>query len=245
MRDAAVVLLTLNEIEGLRALWSRIPVGEFAEVFAVDGGSTDGTVEFLAERGIPSVRQPIRGRGVAFRVAAEASHAERLIFFSPDGNEDPDDIVRLDDLLLGGADLAIARRFGPGAENEEDKEVLRLRARVNETLSLVANGLFNHGSPRVLDTINGFRALRREALLELATTVKRFPIEYQITIRALQRGWRIAELPTREGQRIGGERKASSWPVGMDHLKVLATELANAKFFRAPGDPAVRVQAGG
>ncbi|MDP2305222.1 MAG: hypothetical protein Q8P18_04265 [Pseudomonadota bacterium] len=229
MRNSALVLLTLNEIEGLEALWSRLPIGEFAEVFAVDGGSTDGTLEFFAARGIPAVIQPIRGRGVAFRVAAEASHAERLVFFSPDGNEDPDDIVRLDDLLIGGADLAIARRFGPGAVNEEDGEVLRLRARVNDTLSRVANGLFGNGGPRVYDTINGFRALRRSALLELATTVKRFPIEYQITIRALQRGWTIGEVPTKEGARIGGERKAASWPVGMDHLKVLATELANVR----------------
>jgi glycosyltransferase involved in cell wall biosynthesis len=232
MRNSALVLLTLNEIEGLEALWSRLPIGEFREVFAVDGGSKDGTLEFFADKGIPAVIQPIRGRGVAFRVAAEASHAERLVFFSPDGNEDPDDIVRLDDLLIQGADLAIARRFGPGAVNEEDGEAVRLRARVNDTLSRVANGLFGSGGPRVYDTINGFRALRREALLALGTSVKRFPIEYQITIRALQRGWKIGEVPTKEGQRIGGERKASSWPVGVDHLKVLATELPNMRFLR-------------
>ncbi|MFZ5479717.1 MAG: glycosyltransferase [Myxococcota bacterium] len=231
MRDCALVLLTLDEIEGLRTLWPRLPVSEFREVFAVDGGSRDGTVEFLAEKGIPVVTQPVRGRGVAFRCAAEASHAERLVFFSPDGNEDPDDIVRLDDLLVGGADLAIARRFGPGAVNEEDGEALRLRARVNDTLSRIANGLF-HDGPRVYDTINGFRALRRAALLELATTVKRFPIEFQITIRAMQRGWTIAELPTKEGARIGGERKAASWPVGVDHLKVLATELPGLRALR-------------
>ena len=230
MRDAAIILLTLNEVEGLRALYDRIPVATFRETIAVDGGSTDGTVEFLTERGIPVVRQPIRGRGVAFRVAADTAAAERLIFYSPDGNEDPGDIERLDDLLLSGADLAIARRFGPGAVNEEDGESLRLRARVNDTLSRVANGLFRSGGERVYDTINGFRALRREALLDLSTTVKRFPIEFQITIRAMQRGWRIAELPTKEGSRIGGERKASSWPVGVDHLKVLATELHGVKF---------------
>ncbi len=225
MRDCAIVLLTLNEVEGLRALWDRIPVSEFRETFAVDGGSKDGTVEFLAERGIRSVPQPIRGRGVAFRVAAEASHAERLVFFSPDGNEDPADIVRLDDCLVAGARVAIARRFGPGAVNEEDGEALRLRARVNDTLSRIANGLFSGGNDRVWDTINGFRALRRADLLALDTSVKRFPIEYQITIRAMQRGWPFAEVPTREGARIGGERKAASWPVGLDHLKVLATEL--------------------
>jgi hypothetical protein len=134
--------------------------------------------------------------------------------------------------LINGADLAIARRFGPGAINEEDQETLRLRARVNDALSRIANGLFHKG-PRVYDTINGFRALRRRALLDLATSVKRFPIEYQITLRAMQRGWTIAELPTKEGQRIGGERKASSWPVGVDHLKVLLTELPHSRWLGA------------
>ena len=230
MRDSAIILLTLNEVEGLRTLWDQIPTGEFREVIGLDGGSTDGTQEFLRERGIPVVVQPIRGRGVAFRCAAEAATSERLIFFSPDGNEDPSDIVRLDDALLAGADLSIARRFGPGAVNEEDGELIRLRARVNDTLSQVVNHLFNHG-PRVYDTINGYRGIRRSALLELDTTVKRFPIEYQITIRSMQRRWKIAEVPTKEGQRIGGERKASSWPVGVDHLKVLATELPHSRLF--------------
>ena len=48
-------------------------------------------------------------------MAAEAVDTDRLIFYSPDGNEDPADIVRLDDALLSGADLAIASRFAKGS----------------------------------------------------------------------------------------------------------------------------------
>ena len=94
------------------------------------------------------------------------------------GNEDPADIIRLDDLLIEGADLAIASRFAVGAINEES-DFLRPRARVNQVLTWIANRVFNQES-YVTDTINGFRALRREDLLSLNTTVKRFPIEYQI-----------------------------------------------------------------
>ncbi len=230
-RDAAIVLLTLNEIEGLRSVWDDLPLDSFREVVAVDGGSVDGTREFLKEHSIPVLDQSLPGRGVAFRVAADACCSERLIFYSPDGNEDPADIERLDDLLLGGARLAIAARFGMGATNEEDVHLLRPRSWVNQTLTAIANLTFNEG-PWVHDTINGFRALRRADLLDLNTTVKRFPIEYQISIRAMQRQWRIAEVPTCEGQRVGGESKAVSWPVGLDHLKVLATELPGARFFR-------------
>ena len=69
--------------------------------------------------------QPIPGRGVAFRVAAEALNVERLIFYSPDGNEDPKDILLLDDLLLDGAHLAIASRFAK--EPLMKKRILRPR----------------------------------------------------------------------------------------------------------------------
>ena len=230
VRDSALVLLVLNEIDGLRAVWDRLPIKSFAMTVAVDGGSTDGSREFLRDRQIPILDQPIAGRGVAFRVAAEALSTERLVFYSPDGNEDPADITRLDDLLIAGADLAIASRFARGAVNEE-ADMLRPRARINKLLTWIANKTFNKNQ-YVTDTINGFRALRRLDLLALQTTVKRFPIEYQISIRAMVQGWNIQELPTIEGQRAGGESKALSWPVGKDHLKVLCTELPNARFLQ-------------
>jgi glycosyltransferase involved in cell wall biosynthesis len=184
------VLLVLNEIDGLRDCWDALPLDEFARVVAVDGGSTDGSREFLSSHNIIILDQPIPGRGVAFRVAAEATDTERLVYYSPDGNEDPADIVRLDDLIAGGADLAIASRFSAGAVNEEGG-LLRPRARVNEALTWLANRLFNEGA-YVTDTINGFRAMRRRPFLDMGTTVKRFPIEYQISIRAMRRRWRIA-----------------------------------------------------
>lgn len=229
-RDAAIVLLVFNEIDGLAQVWEQIPLEQFRYTVAVDGGSTDGSREFLAAKGITILEQPISGRGVAFRVAAEALDCDRLIFYSPDGNEDPLDIIKLDDLLLEGADLAIASRFAKGAVNEE-ADLIRPRARVNQALTWVANKLFGQAD-YITDTINGFRALRRKDLLDLQTTVKRFPIEYQISIRAMTRGWKIAEIPTIEGQRAGGESKAISWPVGKDHIKVLLTELPNSRLFQ-------------
>ena len=229
-RDAAIVLLVFNEIDGLNQVWDQIPLSQFRYIVAVDGGSTDGSREFLSSKGIPILDQPITGRGVAFRVAAEALDCERLIFYSPDGNEDAEDIIRLDDLLLEGADLAIASRFAKGAINEE-ADLFRPRARVNQALTWIANQLFG-SEGYVTDTINGFRALRRESLLELDTTVKRFPTEYKISIRAMSKGWKIAEIPTIEGQRAGGESKAISWPVGKDHIKVLLTELPNSRLFQ-------------
>ena len=225
-RDCTLVLLTLNEIDGLRLLWDEIPVDKFNTVVAVDGGSTDGSREFLTEKGVPILDQTIPGRGVAFRVAAEASRDARIVYYSPDGNEDPADIERLDDLLMAGADLAIASRFAEGSVNEET-DWARPRARVNQSLTWIANRLFNHG-PFVTDTINGFRAMHGRAFLDMDTSVKRFPIEYQISIRAMRRRWKIA------GSRPS---RASAQAVVEGHLVAGGQGPPQGVAHRAPGSP--------
>jgi len=221
-----LVLLTLNEIDGVRALVPSLPEGVADEVLAVDGGSTDGTREFLAERGIRPLSQERRGRGEAFRVAASHSRGESLVFVSPDGNEDVADIARLFECLEAGADMAIASRFLPGSRNEEDGDPLPLRKWVNRAFTVIANVLWNQRGPWVSDAINGFRGLRRSAFEALAPRSIGFTIEYEMTIRAMKAGMRIVELPTIEGARIGGQTKGPSWPTGVAFLKFLLREIA-------------------
>lgn len=192
------------------------------ETLVIDGGSTDGTVEFFTERGVSVLRQEVRGRGEAFRLAGEQATGDALVFFSPDGNEDPSDIPRLFDLLDDGYDLAIASRFLPGARNDEDGKHLPTRKWANQLFTLAVQLLWR---ARISDTINGFRAIRRHRLLDLQTDASGFAIEYQISIRAAKRGFRITEIPTIEGDRIGGRSTAGSMPTGMAVLRVLWREL--------------------
>lgn len=220
----ALVILTFNESEALPKIWDRIPLAAADELLAVDGGSKDGTVEFLQSKGVRVLGQPRRGRGVAFRVAAEATDAQALCYFSPDGNEDPADIPRLFAALEQGCDLAIASRMMKGAFNEEDVHWWRPRKWVNQAFTALANLLWNRG-PYVSDTINGYRAIRREKMLGLGLDADGFVIEYQMSIRAMKRGLKIAEIPTYEGPRLGGVSTAQSWPTGVIFLKNLAREL--------------------
>lgn len=221
----ALIILTYDEIEGSRALWNRLPLNSFDEVLVVDGGSSDGTVEFYKEHGLKVVRQNISGRGEAFRVGVRNTGSSLLVFYSPDGNEDPDDIVKLCERLENNeADIAIASRFMKGSRNEEDDQVLRFRAWVNRAFTFIANMLFNNG-PYITDTINGFRAVRRCSFEILQLDECGFPIEYQMSIRAMKNKLRIVEIPTIEGNRIGGKSKCLSLPVGWGHVKVLSVEI--------------------
>ncbi len=222
--SSSLILLTYNEIEGSRTLFGSLPLDLFDEVVVVDGGSQDGTREFFQQRGVRVVGQERRGRGHAFRVGARQTRGDLLVFYSPDGNEDPQDLPRLVACLRDGADLAIASRFAPGSRNEEDDQLWRPRAWVNQLFTLLANLLFGRGA-YVSDTINGFRGIRREAFERLDLDEPGFPIEYQMSLRAMRAGLRIVEIATREGDRIGGHSKAESFPVGLGHLRVLLREL--------------------
>lgn len=233
LANATLVLLTLNEVDGLRDCFDALPLDRCGEVVAVDGGSTDGTRELLAERGIKILDQDVPGRGEAFRVAARHAEYDNLIYYSPDGNEDPADIEKLAERIAAGADLVIASRFLPESRNEEDDHAFRPRAWVNRSYTAIANLLFRREGPWISDTINGFRAIRRPLFESLQLTEKRFPIEYQMSIRSMKAGFRIEEIATYEGDRVGGESKAKSLPVGAGHLKILTHEVLRSAAHRA------------
>lgn len=229
-----LVLLTKNESHGLRALFDRIPFGVVDEVFAVDGGSTDGTLDFYESRGFPVVPQRSAGRGEAFRCAFAHARGEALLFFSPDGNEDPADIPKFRPLLEQGYDIVIGTRMVPGAHNEEDELRFPCRKWANKAFNLMANCTWNRG-PYVTDSINGFRAITKKAWEQLALDGIGYTIEYQSTIRAMKLGLRIAEFPTYEAGRLG-PGGSPSLTSGMAFLRLYARELVISRRFGPVSD---------
>ncbi|MEK7746256.1 MAG: glycosyltransferase family 2 protein [Elusimicrobiota bacterium] len=225
-----LVLLSFNEIEAAPKVFESIPLSAAQEVFAVDGGSKDGTIEFLKSKGVRVLVQTERGRGVAFRLGVSEAQGDCIVFFSLDGNEDPSDIPRLFAELEKGADMAIASRMMKGAYNEEDEHRFRPRKWVNLAFTLIANLLFNRGH-YVTDTINGYRGVRREAFRRMSPDAAGFVIEYQLSIRAMKLGLAVAELPTRENPRLGGESTAKSFPTGLVFLRQLAKEILIGRRF--------------
>ena len=224
-----LIILTKNEIEGLRQIFPKIDRALFVEIIACDGGSEDRTLEFYKERGVQI--QPAVKYGDVFRTAAKIAKGEVVIFFRPDGNEDPADLLRIIQYIREGADHVIASRFMKGSRNEEDDSILKIRAWANRIFTWLANIFFNHTKTYITDTINGYRAVRTDKLREMKLDAPGFSIEYQMTIRSLKLNHKIKEIPTIEGNRIGGKVKASSIPVGMEMFWRLMAEIAIGKNF--------------
>jgi glycosyltransferase involved in cell wall biosynthesis len=223
----SLIILTLNEIEGVRAIFDKILLNTADEVFVIDGGSTDGTIEFFKEKGIRVIIQDKKGRAEAFAIGVRQARGEDILFFSPDGNEDPQDIPKLF-CLLDSSDMVIASRFMAGSRNEEGGKLFPLRAWVNRAFSLMANLAWNK-KKFITDTINGFRAIKKDAYNKLNLDATGFVVEYQMSIRAMKLGLEVKEIPTWEGNRIGGNSKAKSLPTGWLFLKFFIKELFSPK----------------
>lgn len=225
----ALCILTRNELPCLEVIFPQIPEPSkeagYDAIYAIDGGSTDGTVEFYQKHNIPIIGQSRRGRGDAFQVAFDKIDADAYIFFSPDGNEAIEDLPRFRKELEDGADLVIASRMMKGAVNEEDHQLFKWRKWANNAFNLGANLFFNRSGNYVTDSINGFRAITREKAKQLRLDAFDYTIEYQMTMRALKSRLNIVEFPTIEGQRVKGETQANSIPTGLRFIKCFFREL--------------------
>ena len=186
---------------------------------AIDGGSTDGTLEFYRDHGIRVLGQSRRGRGEAFLMAFRELQTDACLFFSPDGNEAVADLGRFRVHLEKGADLVIASRMMKGAVNEEDGHILRFRKWANNGFNLMANLLFRKSGAYVTDSINGYRAITLNAARTLQLDAPDYTIEYQMTMRALKHGLKVVEFPTIEGQRVAGESGAPSVSTGLRFVR--------------------------
>ncbi len=227
----ALCLLTYNEYECVRKILPSLDTSEFEEVFAVDGGSTDGTLDIYRQKGVRVVAQHSRGRGEAFRLAENSTDADAIVYFSPDGNENPKDFSKFRPLLERGADIVIASRMMKGAFNEEDVSWWRPRKWVNNLFNLAVNILWNRSGTYITDSINGYRAIRRGLVRKLKQDAMGYTIEYQNTIRVLKGRLKIVEFPTYEGQRVGGSTKAYSFQTGLQFLHCLWKEILKGSKF--------------
>lgn len=208
-----LIVMTLNELEGMRIIMPRVEAGWFEQILVVDGGSTDGTVAWARQQGYEVVEQMRAGLRHGYNEARPHIKGEAVVTFSPDGNSIPELLPALMAELRKGYDMVIASRYLGGAKSEDDGV---LTAFGNWLFTTAINVL--HGG-RYTDAMVIYRAYRTSLFEELdlnkdegfAAAEKLFfttiSIEPLLSIRAAKRKLKIGEIPGDEPPRIGGERK--------------------------------------
>jgi len=205
----AIIILTLDEIDGVRAIMPKLNKDWAEEIIFVDGGSKDGTVEEAKKLGFKVIHQNNKGEGNACRIGVEKTNSEHIMFFSPDGNDEPEAIPELIKKIEGGYDIVHISRFGKGSYSEDAGIIDNFG---NRMFTFLVNVFFGGN---YTDALNGFRIIKRGVMNELKTDAQHLNIEQQICIRAAKKKLKVFEIDGREPNRIGGERKMKPIPTGI------------------------------
>jgi dolichol-phosphate mannosyltransferase len=211
-----LILPTYCEAENIEPLVAaaaeRLPAG--SKILIVDDGSPDGTGEIadrIAARDerVAVLHRPRKeGLGPAYIAGfreALAGDAELVLEMDADFSHDPADIPRLI-AATADADLAIGSRYVEGGGVSDWGSLRRAISRGGSTYARATLGV------GVRDLTGGFKCFRREVLeaIDLARVQSRgYAFQVELTYRAIEAGFRVAEVPIVFRDRRVGSSKMS------------------------------------
>lgn len=183
------------------------------QIVILDGGSTDGSVEYAKEAGYFVHVQTQPGIRQGYVEVLPYIEGDVVITFSPDGNSIPELIPDLIRKMAEGYDMVIVSRYLDKAKSYDDDLVTAFGNWLfTKTINLLHGG-------RYTDAMVLFRAYKTQIIRDLeldkndgfALVEKLFQTriswEPLLSLRAARRKLMVTEIPGDEPERIGGERK--------------------------------------
>jgi glycosyltransferase involved in cell wall biosynthesis len=206
MTGVSVIIPALNEekpIAGVvrECFETNIP----SEVVVVDNGSTDRTAERARGARAKVVSEPRHGYGRACLAGIRAlkPECEVVVFLDGDGSDCPEFMNQLVDPIAAGThDFVIGSRTRGQREQRSMNFQQIFAGRLSGWLMSILYGV------RYTDMCP-FRAIRRDALEELAMKEETYGWNLEMQMKAARLGLRILEVPVDHRRRTGGVSKVS------------------------------------
>jgi glycosyltransferase involved in cell wall biosynthesis len=221
----SLCLIVWNELQGCMLDVPKLPQDAFDEIYAVDGGSTDGTVEYLRSQGIVVHRQPKRGLNAAYVHANEMSNCDAVVVFFPKATTSTEYLKIFRPLFEQGNELIVASRQIAGAINEEDAGLLRPRKWAVFGLAMLSAVVWRREGYWVRDVLHGFKGWTRSAFSRMNILDHGLSIDLEMVVRAYKLRIKRAEFPITEIARNYGETHFKIWPTGKRLLAYLWYEV--------------------
>jgi len=228
-----VVLPAYNEAATLAATMAAFHAAlPEAEVWVIDNASTDGTAQIAADTlaalgaagGVLS--EPRKGKANAVRRAFQDIDADAYLMADADCTY-PAERARelLAPVLEGRADMVVGDRHTLGHYASENKRPMHGAG--NRLVQVLVNRLFR---ANLADILSGYRAFSRRFVKTYPIVVEGFEIEADVTLHALDKRFRIIEIPVEYRDRPeGSASKLDTW---RDGARVLWIILQLFRYYR-------------
>ena len=196
--QTSIVIPAFNEAASIGPLISALSsAASWHEVLVIDDGSTDATGDQAAAAGARVIRHPYnKGNGAAVKTGIRRAMGRFILIVDADGQHRPADAARLVS-HLDAYDLVVGARSG-------QSQATAVRRLGNDLLNRVASYLAERPVP---DLTSGFRAARRECLLEFVHLLPNgFSTPTTTTLAFMKAGYSVRFEPVEAAPREGASK---------------------------------------
>lgn len=187
-----------------------------ATAYVYDNNSTDGTAEIARTRGAIVKYEPRQGKGNVCRQMFRDIDADCYLMVDGDDTYPAESARSLcAPILAGEADMVVGDRLSNGTYAQQNARAFHGFG--NDFVRAMIRWIYGYGFE---DVMTGYRAMSRPFVKTFPVLSEGFQIETELSIHAVDRRWRIADVPVEYRNRPEGS--VSKLNTVRDGLKVIA-----------------------
>lgn len=162
-----------------------------ASIYVYDNNSSDRTAQVAREHGAQVRFEPRQGKGVTVRQMFRDIEADCYLLVDGDSTYPADAAPSLiDPILAGEADMTVGDRLSNGSYAQENQRPFHDFG--NNLVRWLIRLMYGYAFH---DVMTGYRAFSRVFVRSLPVVSRGFQLECEISIHAVDKGWRIKEVP--------------------------------------------------
>ena len=189
-----------------------------ADIYVYDNNSKDHTDEIAKKAGAIVKYEYRQGKGNVIRSMFRDIDADCYLMIDGDDTYPAENAREMCDLVLNGrADMVIGDRLSSTYFTENKRPFHNFGNRI---VRLLINKLFNN---HIKDIMTGYRAFSYDFVKGFPVLSKGFEIETEMTIHAVDKNYKLVEIPVSYRDRPEGSvSKLNTYSDGMKVLKTIA-----------------------
>ena len=191
-----------------------------ATVYVYDNASTDATAAIAMGHGATVRFEPRQGKGNVCRQMFRDIDADCYLMVDGDDTYPAESALSLcAPILAGEADMVVGDRLSNGTYAQQNTRAFHGFG--NDLVRAMIKWIYGYGFE---DVMTGYRAFTRAFVKTMPVMSGGFQIETEISIWAVDRRWRVADVPIDYRDRPeGSESKLSTFSDGMLVLAAIAS----------------------